>query len=118
MRYRAINYSKTNPAQNWSPQVKFNPFHRINNTNTFKELNSTEPSTLTKMDEVSGVFLCFYNSSDGKERMDEYIVIPEIHPLFNYHLALYSTDRYSLRNKLREFMSTEATKLAELFRKE
>ena len=115
MRYRAINYSKKEAKRQEKPLVMFNPFHRINNTNTFKELRSTEPSTLTKMDEVSGVFLCFYNSSDGKERMNEYMLIPETHPLFNYLTALYSTDRYPLRNKLREFMLPEATKLAELF---
>lgn len=114
MRYRAIHYSKREAARNHSPQVMFRPFQKINGA--FKELNrSDQPTMLIKTDEVSGVFFCFAVANERDSHRDEYLVIPETHPLFNYYLALYSTDSYNLRKKVRAFLLPEAIKLAELF---
>jgi len=114
MRYRAIHYSKREAARNHSPQVVFRPFQKINGA--FKELNrSDQPTMLIKTDEVSGVFFCFAVANERDSHRDEYLVIPETHPLFNYYTALYSTDLYSLRGKVRAFLLPEAIKLAELF---
>ena len=114
MRYRAIHYSKREAARNDAAQVVFRPFQKINGA--FKELCRTdEPTMLIKTDEVSGVFFCFAVINGRDSRKDEYLVIPETHPLFNYYAALFSTDSNELRKNVRAFILPEAIKLAELF---